>query len=119
MSHAVVVTLDLGPERVDAISRIGEREGPQSSFALDAASPDFWPGDAGHEVVLEIFALLHFPVIDTLVLRLGAESTDDRDTALQQKYAGRHIVRDTECRSQQLAVTVRRVLVERAPAAAA
>jgi hypothetical protein len=111
MSHSVSVTLDLGHERVDAISRIGEREGPEFSFALDAASPDFWPGDGGHEVVLEIFALLHFPVIDTLVLRLPAERADRHAAALQQKYAGPHVVRDTECRSQQLTVSVRRVVV--------
>lgn len=109
MTRAITVTLALGHEHLDVSSQIGANEGPDFCFAVP--SPHFWHGDDGHAFILETFALLHFPSIDTLVFQVPAEHVDEWRHRSPQ-YAGRHVVRDTECRSQRLTVTVRRVLVE-------
>ena len=109
MTQTVTVTLALRDEQLNVFSRIGSSAGPEYCFAL--AAQQLFEGDAGHAAVLEILALLHFPVIDHLVFELPAEHVEAQRKRLQLHYAGRHVVRNTECRSQMLTVTIRRVLV--------
>lgn len=110
MSHPVIVTLAVVDGCLAARSRLGAHDGPEV-FLAAPSTPDapWWECDEAHELVLEALALLHLPRIDTLVFasdRSGAEAHE----RLRCRYAGTHVVRNTECRSQTLAVAVRQVL---------
>lgn len=113
MSEAVIVGVELGPERLDVCSRLGAREGPALAFDApgEAASPDYWHSDAFNAVLQELLALLHLPRIDTLVIALAPASAAAAADVLPGRLTGEHVVRNTECRSQTLAVTVHRVIV--------
>jgi hypothetical protein len=113
VSESVIVGVEVGAQRVDAFSRLGANEGPVLAFEAPppAAAPQFWRSEDFDALLLELLALLHLPRIDALVIALPAGQADGAARVLPSRYAGEHVVRNTECRSQTLAVTVRRVLV--------
>jgi hypothetical protein len=113
VSEAVIVGVELGPERLDVFSRLGANDGPALAFEspAEAASPRFWRTGEFDSLLLELLALLHLPRIDTLVIALPPESAAEAGATLPGRCQGEHVVRNTECRSQTLTVTVRRVLV--------
>jgi hypothetical protein len=113
VSQAVIVGVEVGPERLDVYSRLGASEGPALAFEAppDAASPQFWRSAEFDTLLLELLALMHLPRIDTLVVALPGASTEQAGELLPRRCEGEHVVRNTECRSQTLTVTVRRVLV--------
>lgn len=115
MTRTVVVTLALSHDQLNVSSRVGAHGGPDFCFAVP--SPHFWDGEEGRAFILETFALLHFPIIDSLAFEVPAAHVEEWRERLVQNYTGKHVVRDTECRSQQLTVTVRHVQVAAGPAA--
>ena len=114
MSREVVVTLEFGRDSIAAHSRIGPQAGPEFAWEAPAAAADgtsFCATPEGHALVLEVLALMHFPNVATLRLALPAGEAEAHRARLEQAYTGSHDLRNTECRSQRLAVTVRRVAV--------
>jgi hypothetical protein len=114
MSSDVRIAIDFGPDTISAQWRIGSRDG--EAFCWEAPVPvpgglPFHATDDGHALILEVLALVHFPNVDTLVLALPAPEVETHRARLQQACTGVHDVRNTECRSQRLAVRVRRVEV--------
>ncbi|AMO22541.1 hypothetical protein GCM10027034_29480 [Ramlibacter solisilvae] len=120
MSREVVVAIDFGGEYITAKWGIGSQ--PCAELCWDApvrepGGPAFWETDDCHALILEALAVAHFPNVDRLVLALPASEADAYRSGLEQTYTGIHDVRNTECRSQRLAVQVRRVAVVSQPPA--
>lgn len=117
MSREVVVALEFGRETISACSRIGPQLARELSWeAPDAAS--FAATEDGEAFVSEVLALMHLPNVDRLVIGLPAAAVEAQRAALVEKFTGLHDLRNTECRSQRLAVNVRRVEVVAAPSGA-
>jgi hypothetical protein len=114
MAREVLVTFDFGLESITARSRIGPLAGPELCWeapAPAAGGPLFWATEDCHALVLEALAVMHFPNVDRLVLALPASEVEAHRARLEQAFTGNHDLRNTECRSQRLAVHVRRVSV--------
>lgn len=114
MSRGVLVAFDFGPEYITAQSRIGALAGPELCWEAPAALDrglSFCATEEGQALVLEGLALMHYPRVETLVLALPAGEVEAHRAALEKTYTGSHDVRNTECRSQRLAVHVQRVAV--------
>ena len=121
MSRAVSAALDLAPHGISAWSRIGAHPGPEFCLELPAPhadAPIAWGSEESDALVLEALAIMHLPVIDTLMIGLPADWTHADGEFLKRKYTGRHVVRNSECRSQTLSVTIRHVLLAHEPAQA-
>tara|TARA_R110002049_G_scaffold305798_3_gene503284 strand:- start:119 stop:508 length:390 start_codon:yes stop_codon:yes gene_type:complete len=115
MSREIVIAIDFGGECIAARWAVGEQHVGELRWDVPVRAPGeppFWATEDGHALILETFAMTHFPNVDRLVLTLPAGDVDAHRAPLEQRYTGLHDVRNTECRSQRLRVRVRRVCVE-------
>lgn len=114
MSRAVVIAFEFGSETISAHSRIGALAGTELHWEAPPPAADgtpFWATDECHALILEGLAVMHHAHVDTLVLALPAGEVEAHRERLERACAGRHEVRNTECRSQRFTVHVRHVKV--------
>ena len=114
MSRNIVVTLEFGREAIAARSRIGDRDGLALAWEAPQRAEDdpaFCATAECEAFILDALAVMHHANVDLLVLALPPGEVEAHAGRLGQACTGRHAVRDTECRSQRLAIHVRRVEV--------
>lgn len=117
MSREVVVTLEFGRETISAESRIGAQVARELSWEAPE-DPAFATTEDGQAFCFEVLALMHLPNVDRFVLALPGADAEAQRARLVNTFTGAHDLRNTECRSQRLAVHVRRVDVVAAPLSA-